>query len=86
MACCPGARLYYIGLQLDSLPVIDLTLSVNSACNGPLASEVVGLFNTPCFTEDAFSGVFLLGGEGARRRVFLSSAFGAVGGPEHKSQ
>lgn len=59
MACCPGARLDYIGLQLDALLVIDLTLSVNSACNGPLTSEDVGLFNTYYYPEDAFSGVFL---------------------------
>lgn len=60
MACCPGARLDDIGLQLDSFLVIDPTLSVNTACNGPLASDDVWLFNASCYPEDAFSGVFHL--------------------------
>lgn len=59
-----------IGLQLDS-PVTDLTLSVNPACNGPLSSEDVGLFNTSRYAEDAFSWVFPLSGGGGQQGEFF---------------
>lgn len=76
---CPGAVLDDRGLQLDSLLVISLTLSINSACNGPLASKDFGLLT---LSGGVILGVFPPFSGGA----FLSSTLEVAGGSQHKEQ